>query len=602
MKGNETVECHFDAESINTSIIPEQMSLDIIYEDDHMVVINKPAGLVVHPGSGNHTGTLLNGLLFHFQQLSRKDSLRPGIVHRLDKDTSGVILVAKNDKSHENLSKQFASHGKDGELQRAYKALVWGVPNNKLGEIKNFIGRSHRNRKKMTVFLNKKPNNKNAVTYWKKIKSNKELGFSIRCLSDELSNITIHVPDDFSTIQEAIDYSIDGDSILVSAGTYYENINFNGKNISIIGEDRETTIIDGGGIIDGFGNGSVVTFQSGEDSTAVLSGFTIKGGTGTGIDDERLDGWGSSSGYIICGGGILIDYFSSPTLNSLVIEDNYAYEGGGIFSLISTLNISNSIIRNNGFDSSPSNHSTLDGGAIYAMDSDCTVKNVLIENNSSFMQGQAIVLDGSEMELDYVTITENTTDDSWVFDIIILWGGSSLSISNSIIWNNYTEGMVNECYDDYYYYNYYVPNCAGVSIGEASTMTITYSNIQGEGLEGEGNISEDPLFTDPENGDFTLQPLSPCIDAGDPESELDPDGTIADMGAYYFHQQGLAGDPNLDGMINIFDIIITIDVILDNYNGGDEPTDHVLWSCDVNNDNNVDISDIITLINLILNF
>ena len=94
LKGNETVECHFDYDTVDESIIPEQMSLDICYEDDHLVVINKPAGLVVHPGSGNHTGTLLNGLVYHFQQLSREDSLRPGIVHRLDKDTSGVILVA----------------------------------------------------------------------------------------------------------------------------------------------------------------------------------------------------------------------------------------------------------------------------------------------------------------------------------------------------------------------------------------------------------------------------------------------------------------------------------------------------------------------------
>ena len=95
LKGNETVECHFQAESIDESIIPERMDLDILYEDEDIVVINKPAGLVVHPGIGNHKSTLLNGLIYHFQKLSRESSLRPGIVHRLDKDTTGVILVAE---------------------------------------------------------------------------------------------------------------------------------------------------------------------------------------------------------------------------------------------------------------------------------------------------------------------------------------------------------------------------------------------------------------------------------------------------------------------------------------------------------------------------
>ena len=122
LQGNETVECHFENDTVDESIIPEQMGLDISYEDDHLVVINKPAGLVVHPGSGNHTGTLLNGLVYHFQQLSREDSLRPGIVHRLDKDTSGVILVAKNNQSHDQLAKQF----NERRVKKEYMALVWG--------------------------------------------------------------------------------------------------------------------------------------------------------------------------------------------------------------------------------------------------------------------------------------------------------------------------------------------------------------------------------------------------------------------------------------------------------------------------------------------
>ena len=168
-------------EAIDPKPLGQNIPLNIVHEDDDIIILNKPIGLVVHPAPGNYDRTLVNALISHCG-----DSLsgiggekRPGIVHRLDKNTSGLMVIAKNDKSHGSLSKQFASHGKDGKLQRAYKALVWGVPNNQLGKIKNFIGRSHINRKKMAVFLNKKPNNKKAITYWKKIKSNKELGFSL---------------------------------------------------------------------------------------------------------------------------------------------------------------------------------------------------------------------------------------------------------------------------------------------------------------------------------------------------------------------------------------------------------------------------------------
>ncbi len=108
LQGNEAIECKFQAQIKDESIAGEVMDLNIIFEDDYLAVINKPTGLVVHPGSGNWSGTLLNGLVHHFNNLSRQDSMRPGIVHRLDKDTSGVIIIAKNDKSHDNLSAQFS--------------------------------------------------------------------------------------------------------------------------------------------------------------------------------------------------------------------------------------------------------------------------------------------------------------------------------------------------------------------------------------------------------------------------------------------------------------------------------------------------------------
>jgi len=131
----------------------EAIALDIVFEDKHLVVINKLAGLVVHPGAGNETGTLVNALIAHCgDSLSGIGGVkRPGIVHRLDKDTSGLLVVAKNDKAHASLSEQFAAHGRDGRLEREYLAFVWGKPERRAGVIKTGIGRSSANRQKMAV-------------------------------------------------------------------------------------------------------------------------------------------------------------------------------------------------------------------------------------------------------------------------------------------------------------------------------------------------------------------------------------------------------------------------------------------------------------------
>ena len=146
LQGKEAIECHFEPEMQNDSIIGEVMSLDILYEDDCLAVINKPAGLVVHPGSGNHTGTLLNGLIHHFQKLSHENSHRPGIVHRLDKDTSGIIVIAKNDKVHDALSLQFNQR----KVKKEYLALAWGKLEEK-GMIEGEIGRQRQNRQLFTM-------------------------------------------------------------------------------------------------------------------------------------------------------------------------------------------------------------------------------------------------------------------------------------------------------------------------------------------------------------------------------------------------------------------------------------------------------------------
>ena len=123
-------------------LVAENIVLDIVYEDDDLVVINKPAGMVVHPGHGNYSGTLINGLIYHFENLPKNSSNRPGLVHRLDKDTSGLLVVAKNDNSMVHLSTQFANK----TCKREYIAMVWGNLKDDSGKIDNYIGRNPKNR------------------------------------------------------------------------------------------------------------------------------------------------------------------------------------------------------------------------------------------------------------------------------------------------------------------------------------------------------------------------------------------------------------------------------------------------------------------------
>lgn len=141
-------------EPVETEIAAENIPLNIIYEDQHLLVVNKPAGMVVHPGAGVRAGTLVNALLHHCTDLSGMSGrLRPGIVHRLDKLTSGLLVVAKDDVSHRHLQKQFA----EKTARREYRALVWGRVEPKTGRIETFLNRSKSDRKKFSVSVSGKP-------------------------------------------------------------------------------------------------------------------------------------------------------------------------------------------------------------------------------------------------------------------------------------------------------------------------------------------------------------------------------------------------------------------------------------------------------------
>ena len=168
------------------SLLPEKMDLDIVYEDDDVIVINKANGVVVHPAPGNYHGTLVNGLLYHTKLSDLNGEVRPGIVHRIDAYTTGLLMVAKNNKAHEFLAKELSSK----KAYRKYVALVWGVIKNDSGTIDAPIGRSLNDRKKMAVVANGKP----AVTHFKVLKRYKKATLiELRLETGRTHQIRVHM-------------------------------------------------------------------------------------------------------------------------------------------------------------------------------------------------------------------------------------------------------------------------------------------------------------------------------------------------------------------------------------------------------------------------
>ena len=164
VKPNDVVRVLFEHPPYEFLLVPEDIPLTIVYEDDALLVVNKPAGMVVHPGHGNYSGTLINALTFHFDNLPNNSSNRPGLVHRIDKDTSGLLVVAKTEEAMTHLAKQFF----DKTSEREYIALVWGDVKEDQETIEGAIGRHPKNRLQNTVFIgDDAPKGKPAITHYK---------------------------------------------------------------------------------------------------------------------------------------------------------------------------------------------------------------------------------------------------------------------------------------------------------------------------------------------------------------------------------------------------------------------------------------------------
>jgi len=227
---------------------PENIPLNIIYEDDDLIVINKPAGMAVHPAVGNYTGTLVHALLHHCQK-SGKSTLsgingveRPGIVHRLDKDTTGLIVCAKNDVAHRHLAAQFANK----TAHRTYHALVYGVPQQKSGTITGNIGRDPKNRQRMTIV----PDNqgKDATTHYKVLQSFHNTLALIECTLEtgRTHQIRVHLASPHSNIPKSNQIVVKQPHPIVADTQYTRPKNLTkhlGKDVQAAHEDLQHQLL-----------------------------------------------------------------------------------------------------------------------------------------------------------------------------------------------------------------------------------------------------------------------------------------------------------------------------------------------------------------------
>jgi 23S rRNA pseudouridine1911/1915/1917 synthase len=161
------IEVLVDKEQSELEVIPEDIPLNIVYEDEELMIVNKPAGMVVHPGFGNRSGTLLNALAFLLDDKATHRGKRPWLVHRIDKNTSGLLVIAKTDTAMAHLSNQFKNH----TIERTYQALVWGNMEQSEGKVETYIGRDQYDRKRFVVLTEDEERGKHAITHYKVLES-----------------------------------------------------------------------------------------------------------------------------------------------------------------------------------------------------------------------------------------------------------------------------------------------------------------------------------------------------------------------------------------------------------------------------------------------
>ena len=361
----------------------------------------------------------------------------------------------------------------------------------------------------------------------------------------------VHPDSTITSIQAGIDSSSSGDTVLVYPEAYHENIRFNGKNI-VLGSLFLTTA-DSSYIssttIDGSAWGPVVSLEYGEDSTTLVIGFTIQNGRawqGAGIycynsspTLDHLDVRGNEAS--VRGGGISCYWNSNPHLTHVTVRDNSAPEGGGIYCYHnSSLDLENSTISGNDAN---------EGGGIYCYSSDPCLTAITITENVAGERGGGIMCYFSSPTFRNMTVSANSA----------FWGGAiCCEASSPIVTNSIVEGNAGawgsivffNCPNGQITHGDFYDNETRDFFGSVPQQigVVNAVNANGDSCDMYFNIFLDPLFVDPDNGDYHLQDGSPCIDAGDPGSPLDPDNTTADIGAYYHHQTGIWDDGRFESV------------------------------------------------------